>query len=279
MNPITGTDVDQWLVGAMRSLTGTASVHEAWKHNSPTQPSLHALSAPPSPGRRDPHGRRDGCRPAAAALHPTFATGHVDAAELVTRLEIIEAAGAKPLAADLQQALLRLRRDQDPQTAERAGRLSSPAGRLIARWLNEAPLADPAVEIRWSSSGKVERWLDGGETDDPHSVSLIPSLHAPVTGFPLIDLVFRDPRGWRGHSSDVVGGDVPVAPGGDRHPPAAPSPPSSVDRPVRPSHLRQITRLDGPPDRHVAHPRPHAGNPGMLPEAVDILLRWRAAAI
>ncbi|MFC7648393.1 hypothetical protein ACFQX6_54070 [Streptosporangium lutulentum] len=142
--------VDQWLVGAMRSLTGTASAPDAWKHK---LPDVSGLSTPCllllHRAAEIQMAVEEDVVPPLLLATPTLTTGHVDASELVTRLEIIEAAGAKPLAADLQQALLRLRRDQDPRTAERAGRLSSPAGRLVARWL----AGDPSRTPRSKSAG------------------------------------------------------------------------------------------------------------------------------
>ncbi|MFC7639767.1 DUF6493 family protein [Streptosporangium lutulentum] len=52
---------------------------------------------------------------------PTSATGHLDPAEFLNRLEAVEAAGGKPLPADFQQALLRLPRTADPEIVARAG--------------------------------------------------------------------------------------------------------------------------------------------------------------
>ncbi|WP_371783489.1 DUF7824 domain-containing protein [Streptosporangium subroseum] len=267
--------VDQWLVGAMRSLTGTASAPDAWKHK---LPDVSGLSAPCllllHRAAEIQMAVEEDVVPPLLLSTPTLTTGHVDASELVTRLEIIEAAGAKPLAADLQQALLRLRRDQDPQTAERASRLSSPAGRLVAQWLAGDPLADPTVEMSWSSSGKVERWLDDGETDNPHEVRFLPSLHATATGFPLIDLVFRDPpRGGVGIHLTWWAAMFPshrevaathLLPHLFRH--------QWHRSAVRSSHLRQITRGDGPPGVSVSLILGlMLGDPDR-PEAVDILL-------
>nr|BFE80232.1 hypothetical protein GCM10020093_028330 [Planobispora longispora] len=52
---------------------------------------------------------------------PTLTSGHIDPAELVARLEGYERAGATALPADLQQALLRLPREVDPEIVERGG--------------------------------------------------------------------------------------------------------------------------------------------------------------
>ncbi|GGT01775.1 hypothetical protein GCM10010156_69640 [Planobispora rosea] len=79
---------------------------------------------------------------------PTASTGHVDPDTLVARMERLEAAGTPPLAADFQQALVRLPREIDPAAAVRARRLSTSDGRALADWLARGGLADPDVGHR-----------------------------------------------------------------------------------------------------------------------------------
>ncbi|MWA03475.1 hypothetical protein F8568_024460 [Actinomadura sp. LD22] len=76
---------------------------------------------------------------------PTTASGHIDPAVLVERLERFEAAGAEPGRAELAQAMLRVPREIDAAAAARAGNLVSPAGRAMAAWLAAGPPADPDV--------------------------------------------------------------------------------------------------------------------------------------
>ncbi|RJL33201.1 hypothetical protein D5H75_10195 [Bailinhaonella thermotolerans] len=134
---------------------------------------------------------------------PTRASGHVDAGVLVSRMEEHEAAGVKPLSADLQQALLRLPRTPDPEAAERAGRLTSAAGGIVAAWLAGTARPEPQVSVRWAarvgSSGE-STWLDDKEPDvDFHYVKPVVTSRAPRTGLPLIDLLLnRDPGGFHG---------------------------------------------------------------------------------
>ncbi|WP_432920675.1 DUF6493 family protein [Microbispora sp. CA-135349] len=74
---------------------------------------------------------------------PTVESGHIDPMTLVERMERLEAAGAEPLDADFQQALLRLPRTIPPAAAVRAGTLTSAAGWELAAWLRRGGLADP----------------------------------------------------------------------------------------------------------------------------------------
>ncbi|MFI6902790.1 hypothetical protein ACIBKY_16135 [Nonomuraea sp. NPDC050394] len=92
-------------------------------------------------------GLRAGTLPPYLLAPPTTAAGQVGAAELVTRLEGYERAGAVALPADLQQALLRLPRAVPAEVAERAGRLTSEAGRTLARWLADRP--EPRPRVLW----------------------------------------------------------------------------------------------------------------------------------
>ncbi|WP_084964520.1 DUF6493 family protein [Thermoactinospora rubra] len=81
---------------------------------------------------------------------PTRANGLLDAEALVERLEGYERAAVEALPLDLRQALLRLRRDVSDEVAARAGRLTSEAGRRVARWLTNRP-ADPEVVFTWTT--------------------------------------------------------------------------------------------------------------------------------
>ncbi|MEW9527673.1 DUF6493 family protein [Microbispora sp. NPDC049125] len=127
---------------------------------------------------------------------PTSADGHVDPAELLSRLERLEAAGMDPAYADLQQALLRIPRHVDADVAEKAGRLTTPAGRSVARWLSGAGPADPVVTIRYGyTDGASRRWFDDGQ---PPRFSCsyarpYPFIAASPTGFDLIDMLSSDP--------------------------------------------------------------------------------------
>ncbi|MGW0591184.1 DUF7824 domain-containing protein [Streptosporangium sp. NPDC002607] len=257
--------VDHWLIGAMCSLSGIAPMRGAWKRKLPdTRPLcpphlllLHRAAEIQMAVEED-------VVPPLLLSTPTLTTGHVAAAELVTRLEVIEAAGVKPLAADLQQALLRLPRERDPNAAERAGRLSSPVGRLVARRLSGARLADPVVEVRWSRSAPAYST----------EVKLVPSLHAPATGLPLVDRMFAaSPR----HGDEVHLSWWPSMFPSHREVAAAHLSGQLLrdqwrGPAVGPEHLRRLAGLDGPPGVAVSLVLAHVlGNPDM-PEAVDVLL-------
>ncbi|GAA3409467.1 hypothetical protein [Streptosporangium vulgare] len=256
--------VHQWLIGAACSLTGVAPERGSWKSRLPDTRRL------PPPRLLLLHRaaeiqmavEQDVVPPLLLAT-PTLTTGHVEAAELVTRMEVVEAAGAKPLAADLQQALLRLPRERDGEAAERAGRLSSAAGRLVARWLSGARLADPVVEMGWTHPEHGY-----GEAKPA------PSLRAPATGLPLVDRMFAgSPR----HGDGVQLAWWPSMFPSHREVAAVYlSRQLRYDRwhhmAIRPDHLRELVLLDGPPGAAVALVLAGLlGTPDM-PEAVDILL-------
>ncbi|MFI7446439.1 DUF6493 family protein [Nonomuraea sp. NPDC049714] len=76
---------------------------------------------------------------------PTSGTGQVDPVVLLDRLERLEAAGVEALPVDLAQAMLRLPREIAPAVVERAGTLTSDAGRACAAWLRGGRPADPDV--------------------------------------------------------------------------------------------------------------------------------------
>ncbi|MEU8380287.1 DUF6493 family protein [Streptosporangium sp. NPDC048865] len=262
--------VDQWLAAAVYSLTGAAPERGAWKRR---LPGTHQLCPPHllllyRVAEIQMAVEEDVVPPLLLAT-PTLTTGHVEAAELVTRLETVEAAGMEPLAADLQQALLRLPRERDAEAAERAGRLSSRTGRLVARRLSGAPLADPVVEMGWSRPGHGDRTWDHVRTLKP-----APSLRAPSTGLPLVDRMFADPPR---HGDGIHPAWWPSMLPSHREVTAA-----HLSRQllhdqwhhlaVRPGHLHDLARLDGPPGAAVALVLARLlGNP-KTPEAVDILL-------
>ncbi|GAA4186671.1 DUF6493 family protein [Streptosporangium oxazolinicum] len=113
---------------------------------------------------------------------PSLSNGLLDPAELVSRLETLEAAGATPLPADLQQALLRLPRRVDPAVTVRAKALRSEAGRRAARWMAEGGLPDPVVRVTRS-----------GEDDGLGSrVWMACTVQAEPTGLPLVDELLAD---------------------------------------------------------------------------------------
>ncbi|MEV4168181.1 DUF6493 family protein [Nonomuraea sp. NPDC049709] len=89
-----------------------------------------------------------GALPPYLLAEPTEATGHLDAGELVARLAGYERAGVEALPADLQQALLRLPREIAPEVVARAARLTSEAGRAVARWMGGGR-PECVTEIAW----------------------------------------------------------------------------------------------------------------------------------
>ncbi|MEU6797340.1 DUF6493 family protein [Nonomuraea wenchangensis] len=123
-------------------------------------------------------GLREGTLPPFLLAEPTEPTGHLDPAELVARLESYERAGVQAMPADLQQALLRLPRAVPTEVAARARALTSPAGRAAAHWMDGARPA-PLTTVDWADEGPGV---------------LVPRVHAPATGLPLIDLLFAGPE-------------------------------------------------------------------------------------
>ncbi|MDR8409893.1 DUF6493 family protein [Nonomuraea sp. 3-1Str] len=103
---------------------------------------------------------------------PTYASGLLDAAELVERLEGYERDGVEPLPVDLEQALLRLSRTASAEVAGRAARLTGAAGRTVARLLS-ADRVDPRVELRWE--------------DTPNGPLIVPVLFAGGSGITVLD--------------------------------------------------------------------------------------------
>ncbi|MGW4801441.1 hypothetical protein ACWEPC_54385, partial [Nonomuraea sp. NPDC004297] len=138
---------------------------------------------------------------------PTEANGLLDGAELVDRLAGYERAGAAPLPADLRQALLRLPREIPPGVAARAGRLTSPAGRAVARWMGGGR-PEYATEIAWwylpvagmPGSGDRQVYRDDHE-QVPGAVldELETGFGGPSAAEPLGEAVVRRPREHDGH--------------------------------------------------------------------------------
>ncbi|MFB4278158.1 DUF6493 family protein [Nonomuraea sp. MTCD27] len=117
---------------------------------------------------------------------PTSGTGHLDPPALLDRLERQEAEGVPALPADLAQALLRLPRHFSPSEIERAGRLTSGAGRACAAWMRAGGLTDPdvTVSVRRHQGYGGSVWHDlHAEFTPPTIPSAIPSA-APPTDAP-----------------------------------------------------------------------------------------------
>ncbi|MFF4778879.1 DUF6493 family protein [Microtetraspora fusca] len=127
---------------------------------------------------------------------PTLTSGHIDPAVLVARLEGYERASVRALPSDLQQALLRLPREVDPDVVERAGRLTSEAGATLARWLKERP--EPVTRVDWAHA-------DGDYTHDREPGEPGPTLRPRIllepTGMELVDALLADPPSWRRNDS------------------------------------------------------------------------------
>lgn len=149
---------------------------------------------------------KTGALPPLLLATPTATNGQLDPAELLTRLERLEAAGAEPLPADLQQALLRLPRSIEPGLAERAGRLTSEAGQQVTDWLT-GEREYPSSSVRYSYlDGASRRWFDDGEPPrfscyDPRLVAFLSSR---PTGLPLIDALHGEPDQYLEHSGCVA---------------------------------------------------------------------------
>ncbi|WP_371785297.1 DUF7824 domain-containing protein [Streptosporangium subroseum] len=137
---------------------------------------------------------RTGGLPPVLLATPTTVSGHVDPVELVSRLERLETAGTEPFPTDLEQALLRIPRSVEPETVARAARLSSSAGKLVARWMAGEGRVTPQVTIRHRYlDGASWHWFDDGmpprySCKDPQ---LVPFVSAPATGLEGIDSLFH----------------------------------------------------------------------------------------
>ncbi|MEV0162379.1 DUF7825 domain-containing protein [Nonomuraea fuscirosea] len=112
---------------------------------------------------------------------PTSGTGHLDPATLLDRLELLETEGVRALPADLAQALLRLPRTFSAPEVERAGRLTSDAGRECAAWMRSGGLADPPVSMsvrRWGRYNQAGWHLLEAEPEIPASDGLPEEIRA-----------------------------------------------------------------------------------------------------
>jgi hypothetical protein len=170
------TSAHQWLVAAGRLLTRAAPVPPDWRDRLPRPRDVSAPHLLLLNRCAEILAAVEGGPPPLLLATPTEPTGHVDPGTLVERLEAVEAAGAEPGPADLQQALLRLPRTIGPDAVRRAAALTSPAGRVAARWLGEGGPPVPDVSMRP---------LDGGRPE--------PVIDARTTGLPLVDAVFTAP--------------------------------------------------------------------------------------
>ncbi|MFF0768265.1 hypothetical protein ACFYUK_05165 [Nonomuraea wenchangensis] len=118
---------------------------------------------------------------------PTSPTGHVDPEALLERLARL--GEREPLAADLQQALLRLPRRVNPEVAARAERLPVQAGRALAAWVRGGGLPDP--EVAWSVE-TVEHnagpgWATWQRVEVHARIEPDPELPEPLRGLCRID--------------------------------------------------------------------------------------------
>ncbi|MEU6742284.1 DUF7824 domain-containing protein [Streptosporangium sandarakinum] len=265
--------VGQWLRGAVRSLTAAEPAPHAWRRFMPKG----NLAAP---HRLLLHRAAEVLRaveedalPPLLLATPTHTTGHVAAAELVRRLEVIEAAGAKPLAADLQQALLRLPRTPDPEAAERAARLTSAAGRFLAAWT----CPQVGIELEWTcgNGGDDHDWHDRSHD---HDVRLVPTATAVPAGLPLVDMMLGVPE----HSADAEHLEWwPSTLPSHREVAAAHLMPYALrcfwnDPSIRLEQIRHLARAEGPAGAAFSALLARVlGEPG-TPESVDVLLEVAA---
>ncbi|WP_344745227.1 DUF6493 family protein [Streptosporangium vulgare] len=193
---------------------------------------------------------RTGTLPPVLLATPTRATGHLDPAAFLTRLEAVEAAGAEPLPADFQQALLRLPGTTDPETAARAGRLTSEAGRRAARWLAEGPV-EPETRVRWRfTDNGNSRHTDEHEPPPGADLRPVPWVRAEPTGLSLVDELLGEVphRNWDEHGRHMDW--WPSVLPSHRDVVAASYVPHLLHswyRPeVRPAHVEALAACDGP---------------------------------
>ncbi|GAA3445364.1 DUF6493 family protein [Planomonospora venezuelensis] len=209
-------DPGDWMIALAAELVRPGWV-DATRHTALTDRARRANGLPPATGELDRLPRRTdtsplhrfvlrrhaevltalraGALPPLLLATPSLSNGLLDPAELVSRMEALEAAGAVPLPADFQQALLRLPRRVDPAVTARATALRSPEGRRAARWLAEGGLPDPVVRVAWPEGD------DGPGT----RVWMTSTVRAEPTGLPLLDeLLAEQPR----HVSPVTGGHL-----------------------------------------------------------------------
>ncbi|MEU6998915.1 DUF6493 family protein [Nonomuraea sp. NPDC046570] len=213
---------------------------------------------------------------------PTSATGHLDPAELATRLEGYQRAGIEAMPADLQQALLRLPRATDPSATARCARLISPAGRTAARWMSEGGLPDPVVGVRWTTEGAQGSPADdmGSPAGSRGAVRLVPEVKAVPTGLAFIDELLGETPAYR---ADEHGGYLGWWPGilpSHREVVAAQLTPHLLyqwNRPgVYPAHLHALAAAGGPAGAAVALLLGYHLAQAHPDEGVGVLLRMAA---
>ncbi|MEU4538030.1 DUF6493 family protein [Streptosporangium sp. NPDC023825] len=202
-----------WLWAAMRAVASPSAPSSEPRFPGPGHVSVPHVLTLRRMAELVTAAREDALPPVLLAT-PTSADGHVDPAELLARLERLQAAGVDPPDADLQQALLRIPRRVDAEVAARAAGLTTSAGRLVARWMSGEGLADPVVTVRYSYlAGASRRWFDEGEQPlypyDPRAASFVAA--SPVE-LDLVDPLCRDPETYvhnRGGSMSWWAGVMP----------------------------------------------------------------------
>ncbi|MGI5291818.1 hypothetical protein ACQEVF_52100 [Nonomuraea polychroma] len=199
-------------------------------------------------------GLRAGSLPPYLLAEPTQSTGHLDPAELVRRLKGYERCGAEAMPADLRQALLRLPRAIPPEVVARAGRLTSEAGRAVARWM-DGGRPEPVTEVGWSYSARWEEpaeYLDDREPVRGPSPILMPRIQAgpaPDDGL----LAVPAPRPKEGHGGYLAW--WPSMMPSDREVVALHFLPQLLYQwpvPVRPSQARALALAGGPAGEALA---------------------------
>ncbi|GGK96104.1 hypothetical protein Ppa06_64240 [Planomonospora parontospora subsp. parontospora] len=195
--------------------------------------------------------RRDALPPVLLAT-PTVLTGHLHPDVLVDRLETCAAAGADPLAADLQQALLRLPRGAHPGAAGRAARVDSRVAAQAAAWLASGGPPDPETGVKWGYHEDGRRHLF--EEREPRQrvgePRLVPVLRAEPTGHDLIDELLREVPDWSGEDHGEGMGWWPSVLPSHREVVAVQYLPHLLHRwnrpTVDPPHLAALAEADGP---------------------------------
>jgi hypothetical protein len=128
---------------------------------------------------------------------PTDVRGVVDPLALVNRIADLEAAGEQPWPADLQQALLRLPREPDPDATARSAALSSPAGRALHARLRDGR-AD--VETRPVVARVVprQRWMWPSHPQGEVALVAVDGPRADPRDLATLATDLRDPHGLAG---------------------------------------------------------------------------------
>ncbi|MFC4537027.1 DUF6493 family protein [Sphaerisporangium dianthi] len=205
---------------------------------------------------------KSGTLPPVLLATPTLSTGRLDPGVLVSRLEAYEAAGAEPLPADLQQALLRLPRGAHPEAADRAARLTREAARTVARWMTGGGLPDPRAGVRWGCpEDATEHYFDERPGGRVAHLRLTPMLKAEPTGLDLIDGLLAEPQEW---ASEGHGGCIEWWPG------VLPSHREVVAVNLLPHLLYQGYR----PGVHPAHAAMLAASDGPAGDATALVLAY-----